>query len=111
MSPLASSIGKEDIFKRHQALTIDPWEVELHGSLRSGLWKSIDVVLDEVYDAVFFHESVRVWENGTSHVFLPKADEDVVYVFAHILQHFLRVALDLDKYVTGVVCCGNIEKQ
>lgn len=48
LSPLATSIEEENTYYRHLAMTIDGWSVELHGTLRSGLWLSIDRGLDKV---------------------------------------------------------------
>ena len=90
LRPLATNIEAEDNFKKHLALTIEPWEVELHGTLRCGLWKSLDKTMDKVHTEIFCGGSVRSWMDGNTQVFLPRADEDVVYVFAHILQHFFK---------------------
>ena len=73
-SPLASSIDDEISYAKHKALTIDEWTVELHGSLRSGLWRSLDRVLDEVQYDVFCGGNVRSWLNGKTQVFMPRAD-------------------------------------
>lgn len=84
----ASSVEDENSYYKHIALIIGSWPVELHGTLRVGLWKSVETVLDEVQDVIFFNGAVRSWMNGTTQIFLPKADEDVaIYVFSHILQH------------------------
>lgn len=45
-------------------------------------------MLDDVQNSVFYGGYVRSWMNGATQVFLPRADEDVVFVFTHILQHF-----------------------
>lgn len=95
LSPLATSIEEENTYYRHLAMTIDGWSVELHGTLRSGLWLSIDRGLDKVQNAVFYEGKVRSWMNGRTQVFLPAADEDVVFVFAHILQHFYKEGIGL----------------
>ena len=95
LSPLASSIDDEISYAKHKALTIDEWTVELHGSLRSGLWRSLDRVLDKVQYDVFCGGNVRSWLNGKTQVFMPRADEDVVYVFSHILQHFYKEGIGL----------------
>ena len=95
LSPLASSIDNEILYAKHKALTIDEWTVELHGSLRSGLWGSLDRELDKVQYDVFCVGNVRSWLNGKSQVFMPRADEDVVYVFSHILQHFYKEGIGL----------------
>ncbi len=95
LSPLASSIEEEYEYKKHLAMTIDGWSVELHGTLRSGLWQSLDRGLDKAQNAVFYEGKVRSWMNGRTQVFLPAADEDVVFVFAHILQHFFMEGIGL----------------
>lgn len=95
LSPLATSIEEENEYNKHLAMTIDGWSVELHGTLRSGLWLSIDRGIDKVQNAVFYEGKVRSWTNGNTQVFLPGADEDVVFVFAHILQHFYKEGIGL----------------
>ena len=90
LSPISSSVDEENAYNQHLSMTIDPWVVELHGTLRSGLWRGIDKALDEVQKAVFYKGKVRSWINGHTQVFLPSADEDVVFVFSHILQHFFK---------------------
>lgn len=95
LSTLATSIEEENLYYHHLAMTIDGWSVELHGTLRSGLWQSIDRGLDKVQNAVFYEGKVRSWKNGVTQVFLPGADEDVVFVFAHILQHFYKEGIGL----------------
>lgn len=91
----ASSVDEENSYTQHLAMSIDNWEVELHGTMRTDLWKRIDKVLDEVQNELFYCGSVRSWMVGKTHVFLPRADEDVVYVFAHILQHFFKEGVGL----------------
>lgn len=93
--PLAQSINEENSKKRHLSLIIDSWVVELHGSLHSGLWKRLDREIDRTQSFVFFEGNVRSWMNGHTPIFLPKEDEDVVFVFAHILQHFFKEGIGL----------------
>lgn len=95
LRPVASSIEEENEYNKHLAMTIDGWPVELHGTLRSGLWQSLDRGLDNVQNAVFYEGKVRSWMNGGTQVFLPAADEDVAFVFAHILQHFYKEGIGL----------------
>lgn len=95
LSPLATSIEEEDKYNKHLAMTIGGWPVELHGTLHSGLWRSIDRELDNVQYDVFYGGRVRSWMNGNTQVFLPAADEDVMFVFAHILQHFYKEGIGL----------------
>ena len=91
----ASSLDEEDEYNHHLAMTVDSWVVELHGTLRSGLWKRIDRALDDVQRSVFYDGKVRSWMNGGTQVFIPNADEDVVFVFSHILQHFFKEGIGL----------------
>lgn len=95
LKPLATHIDEENAYTQHLALSIEKWEVELHGTMRTGLWKRFDKVLDDIQNDIFYCGNVRFWMNGNTQVFLPKADEDVVYVFAHILQHFYKEGVGL----------------
>lgn len=95
LSHVASSIDEENMYNKHIAMTINGWSVELHGTLRSGLWQNLDCELDNVQNVVFYESKVRTWMNGATQVFLPNADEDVVFVFAHILQHFYKEGIGL----------------
>ena len=95
LTPLANEVEDENIYTKHIGFKIDKWEVELHGSLRSELWKRLDNMLDEVQEEIFYGGAVRSWMDGSTQVFMPRADEDVVYVFAHILQHFFKGGIGL----------------
>ncbi len=88
--PLASNVGKEGDYTKHQGMTIDSWTVELHGNLRCGLSRRIDGVLDDIKQEVFCHNNVRKWQNNKTEVFLPSVDVDAVYVFVHFLKHFYK---------------------
>lgn len=85
----------EEAAKRHLALQLDQWAVELHGTLHVGLSARVDRMLDKVQYDIFYGGQVRSWMNGKTQVFLPSANEDVVYVFAHILQHFYKGGIGL----------------
>ena len=90
LAPLASSVDKENTRKKHIGMTIDPWVVELHGSLYCGLSSKIERVLDEVYQDAFYNGSVRLWNNDGVNVNLLSVEKDAFYVFTHILQHFYK---------------------
>lgn len=93
--PLSSSHEKESVYGKHLGMTIDPWVVELHGSLRCGLSKRMDKVIDEVQNNVFCTGNVRSWENGGTQVFLPLPDNDVIFIFTHFLKHYYKGGLGL----------------
>lgn len=95
LMPLASNVEEENDYTKHFGMTINSWEVELHGYLRSELYKKIDRELDKVKDDVFFGGNVRSWQNGQAQIFLPGANNDAVYIFTHILQHFFKGGIGL----------------
>ncbi len=95
----ASFVDEENSYNRHLAMTIDEWTVELHGTLRGSITR-IDRVIDEVQGDVFLGGKVRSFEFKNScgsmvQVFLPAPDEDVFFVFTHILQHFFFEGIGL----------------
>jgi hypothetical protein len=92
---LSSSVNSESKYDKQLGLTIDSWAVELHGNLRSGLSRRVDKGLDDIKRSLFNDGKVRSWVNGKTIVFLPGEDEDVVYVFTHILQHFYKGGIGL----------------
>lgn len=93
--PLSSSTEPEYKSSKHLGMTINSINVELHGSLRCGLWRKVERTLDEAQKEIFFGGRVRSWMNGCTQVFLPRADEDAVYVFVHIIQHFFKGGIGL----------------
>lgn len=95
LKPLASSVGKEIVDELHLGLTIGHWEVELHGTLHSELSFRIDRQLDEIMHTIFSEDLVRKWRNGATNICLPRPDEDVIFVFTHILQHFYKGGIGL----------------
>ena len=81
--------------RKHLELNIQGWVVELHGSLRGYVLGRIDKGIDNILTDIFSKNKVRVWQNGSTPVYLPAPDEDVVLVFAHILQHFTQGGIGL----------------
>ncbi len=87
--PIAVDVEREYKTFKHQGMTLDGgYVVELHGTLHSRLSKRIDKGLDKVQRDVFYGGNVRSWLNGHTSVFLPSPDNDVIFVFTHILHHF-----------------------
>ena len=95
LAEVAFSVDEENEYNRHIAMTIDGWVVELHGTLHSRLSRRVDNVVDEVQETVFKGGSVRSWQNGGTQVFVPGVNEDVIFVFSHILQHFYKEGIGL----------------
>ena len=85
---IACDVEKEQLDVLHLGMTIDGWEVELHGTLHSQLGERIDGLIDSIQAETFENNKVRAWKNGETEMMLPVADNDVIFVFTHILQHF-----------------------
>jgi len=87
--PQAVDVENEYKTFKHLGLTMQGGVVvELHGTLHSRLSKRVDKVIDDAQNNVFYGGCVRSWKNGKTTVFLPKPDDDVLFVFTHILHHY-----------------------
>ena len=95
LTPLSSSIEKENKKVQHMGFTIQDWTVEIHGSMRSGCFSKMDKIIDVAQKDVFCGGNVRSWQNDNTIVFLPSPDVDVILVFTHILKHFFRGGIGL----------------
>ena len=93
--PLATSVEDEYVREKHLGMTVDPWVLELHGSLYSGLSSRIEKELDDVYQDSFSRGNVRYWNNDQVQVPLLSVENDAFYVFTHILQHFYKSGIGL----------------
>lgn len=91
---------KKNKERKHQEYQISGWAVELHGTLHSHLSGRVDREIDKVQGKCFYGGSVRSGEFKSSkgsgvQVFLPGANEDVFFVFTHILQHLFLEGIGL----------------
>ena len=93
--PLASSVERQYEREKHLGMTIDGWVVELHGRLYCGLSSRIERELDDIYVDTFNGGNVRSWNNNGVQVFQLGVENDVFYVFTHILQHFYKEGVGL----------------
>lgn len=88
--PLSSDNKPERLYSKEMGMSIAPWYVEIHGTLRTGLSTRIDKAIDSVQGDVFYGGSVRSWVNGKTQIFLPAPDNDVFFVFTHFIKHFYK---------------------
>lgn len=93
--PLASSPGHEGELIKHFEVTIDPWLVELHGTLRCGLSAKIDREIDDIQRDTFENGRIRYWKNRDVDIPLPEANNDVIFVFTHFIKHFFKGGIGL----------------
>ena len=95
LTPLATSVEKEEKERLHLGMTIDGWVVELHGTMHTKLSGRMNRVADEVHRDIFFNGNVRSWNDNGVQVFLPSANNDVIIVFNHIINHFFLEGVGL----------------
>lgn len=95
LTPTASYIAKEYTDRLHLGMTLNSWSVELHGSMRCNRLGRINTCIDSVQEDTFKNGRVRVWQNGETAVLLPSVDNDIIFVFTHILQHFFEGGIGL----------------
>ena len=93
--PIADSTEKEFVQYKHYGMTIKNWVVELHGTLRPRLSRRIDKGVDDVQHDIFYCGNVRSWQIGKTQVFLPGTNNDVIFLFTHILKHFYQGGIGL----------------
>lgn len=98
LAPLSSyeqCLDSRSIYKKHKEFKIDELIIEIHGTLRTCLSKRLDNGLDEMQGQMFDKGLFRRWEIGEEIILLPSPDNDVIIVFAHILQHFFKGGIGL----------------
>lgn len=95
LTPLANFIEQERVEAKHLGMKIDPWVVELHGTLHCRLSKRINKGLDIIQQDVFCNGAVRTWQNGNTEISLPSVENDAIYVLTHILSHFYQGGIGL----------------
>lgn len=79
----------------HQGFHVKGWLVEVHGTLHGHISKRIDSIIDKLQYDCLTNGSVRTWKNNGIDVFLPSVNNDVIFVFSHILQHLYREGIGL----------------
>ena len=95
MLPFASSFEDEYEEILHLGMTIEKWIVELHGTMKTCSLSLLDKVIDNIQEETFTKEQFRIWKNGDTKVYLPNLDNDVVFVFSHIVKHFFHGGIGL----------------
>lgn len=95
LSPLSSFIEPEDKKRLHLGMTIEPWVVELHGTMYTDLSDRMNRVIDDVQNDVFINGNVRYWDNNSTKVYLPNPDNDIIITFTHFIDHFFGSGVGL----------------
>lgn len=95
LMPYASTVEKEYVREKHLGMVIGRWLVELHGTLYGGLSRRINRVLDEIQRETFNGGHVRLWDNNGVTSKMLSVENDIVFVFAHFINHFFKEGLGL----------------
>ena len=75
--------------------SIDPWVVELHGTLMCRIYKKMDKCLSKVQERCCELGETRIWKDDARDVPLPSVDLDIIVIFTHFLKHFFRNGIGL----------------
>ena len=86
--PFVDYSDPEDAAKKHLAMKVASFDVELHGAMHTDVSARIDAVVDEVQRDIFENRGVRYWDNGGISIPLPSPDNDVIIIFTHFIGHF-----------------------
>ena len=95
--PLSEVTESEDVAKKHLALKINGFEVELHGKMPFGISCRVDDVVDEMLEDSLLKGKVSKWSVDETDVLLPNPDNHIVIVFTHFLRHFFIEGVGLKQ--------------
>lgn len=95
LTGVASETVLQNEGNKEYGFFIEDFEIELHGSLRCGLSKVMDNLLDIIFEDSFKSQQTRTWQVGSTSVKIPSANDDVIFVFTHILKHFYKGGIGL----------------
>ena len=86
--PIAKRIDPEDEYKKHQALIIKNYDVELHGRMPFAISERVDRVLDRILEDSTKNCGEHTWLNNETFIPIPEPNNNVVIIFTHFLHHF-----------------------
>ncbi len=95
LTPLATHLDKEEPVRMHFGAMLGDLEVEIHGSIHTGLGRKVNEVLDEAQEALFSPDGHRLQDGRADAIWIPSVDFDALFVFVHLLQHFYYGGLGL----------------
>jgi hypothetical protein len=95
--PLSSEVNDEYSHEMHQGLCFTGTTVEIHGSNDTFLSNRIDKALRK-WRETEFERGGDVWQVNSRDISVASPIFDIVYVFAHCLQHFYRGGVGLRQF-------------
>lgn len=93
--PLVKSFDPDNDFTRHINMSLDGWSVELHADQHAGLSYRIDADMDRIQTRCLEGGEVRMWDDNGIAIPLPSPDNDIFFIFTHILKHFYKGGIGL----------------
>lgn len=91
----SGNVVQNSRYTRSFGVVIEPWLIEVHGTLRSTLSSRQAREIDAVQKDTFDKKKFRVWKNGETDIYLPEANNDVFFVFTHFVRHFYKEGMNL----------------
>ena len=88
LTPLSSHVDEEDLLRHHLGMNIDPWVVELHGTMDTDVSGQINRELAIVQKNIFERGGTRIWRNDAIDVLVPDPNNDIFIIFTHFVNHF-----------------------
>lgn len=92
---IANGFDPSDEDARNISAQLPPWDIELHTNQFCGLSKKMDASIWSVQNSVIYEGQVRSWMNEKTQIFLPSANNDIIFIFTHFLKHFYKGGLGL----------------
>ena len=102
LTRLATKVEPEGQYKKHLAMHINHWTVELHGNMRCGLSRKMDKELDFIQCEMFNGGDVRSWMNSGTKINLPGVNSDILFVFTHFIKR--PTFIHISAYFIVFIC-------
>lgn len=81
--------------EKHLGMMFGDVNVELHGTMHTRLSAKIDKLIDNVQEDTIKNGKTKIWENAGVEVKIPAPDNDVIFIFTHIIKHFYLEGIGL----------------
>lgn len=91
----SGNVVQNSRYTKSFGVVIEPWFIEVHGTLRSTLSSRQARELDAVQKDTFDNKKFRVWKNGDVDIYMPEANNDLFFVFTHFVRHFYKEGMNL----------------
>lgn len=86
----SGNVVQDSRYTKSFGVIMGPWFIEIHGTLRSTLSSRQVKAIDAVQEDTFKNKKYRVWKNRDTDIYLPEANNDLIFVFTHFVRHFYK---------------------